>query len=419
MRALLGMTSKRKRCESPLASPNSLLTADSRDGESLFLDGLLTEEDLHYRLTAPTELDLARRAADDVLETESSVIRFGHLACGTRCVLKETEKPVVAEAVFTRLLNTIRPRSAPAVCHIHTKAVLMERAEPIKLECDAINMLVQIVDMLQTLQLTVRFRHGDLHYGNIVRVRTPVSRHNKHGNAYGPTEPAGGAARPWFNMNCDWTYKLIDFEMSALVTERVVYEVPNFIYTPGSTWSTQHDTRTLVTALYEFWWLSTQSDNRTVVERRIPRGKPNGHGQWFPRFIRGIVAYARAQSSTFDTTLDRTANNTFRDFLVKTTSEAAVKEALHTHPKWYVLWKAYPGGWCDLVGERKGYMPSTHMQYVGGLANDATTIFEPRNLMTMCCWYQSECNRQWHKDKKSRQPWSDVAFVDACVKACE
>ena len=67
MCALMGMTSKRKRCESPLASPNSLLTADSRDGESLFLDGLLTEEDLHYRLTAPTELDLARRAADDVL----------------------------------------------------------------------------------------------------------------------------------------------------------------------------------------------------------------------------------------------------------------------------------------------------------------------------------------------------------------
>jgi hypothetical protein len=411
-----------------------MLTADSRRGESLFLDGKLTREDLHLLLTAPTKLDVDCRAAageeEAITTTNGAVIRFGHLACGSQCVLKETEEPVVSQAVFTRLLNTIRPSSAPAVCHIQAKSVLMERGEPVTPESDAIDMLVQIVDILQNLQLKVRFRHGDLHWGNIVRVRSPVRRHNKHGNAFKP-EPAGknnGCTTVWFNMKCDWTYKLIDFEMSAIATERVVYEVPNCMYEAGATWTTQHDARTLVVALYDFWWLLTHDDRRTVMERRSPRtartargaqlsARSDGHGQWFARFIKGLVAYARSQSAMFDTTMDLNVNNGFRNFIVSAT-DADIREGIRTHTKWRVLWDAYPGGWHDLIGEPRGRVPSAHMQYAGSLTNNATTIFEPRNLMTMCCWYQSECNRQWHEDKGSRQPWSDVAFARACDQAC-
>ena len=406
------MASKRKRSPSP--RPDVLLTVESRDGESLFLDGLLTLEDLHYLLTSPAELDVARQPADNVITTNSAVIRFGSLACGEPCVLKETSEPVVYEAVFARLLNTIRPFSTPAVRHIRTKAVLMERAEPITPDRDAINMLVQIVDLLQTLQARdVRFRHGDLHWGNIVRVRSPVHRHSKHGNAFEPVDGKGH----WFNMKCDWTYKLIDFEMSALHWRQVVYEVPNQMYETGVEWTTQHDARTLVVALYDFWWLSTHHNKRTVMERRNPRGSPNGHRQWFARFIKGLVVYARSQSVMFDITMDVNTNNGFRNFIVEA-SDVEIKEGMRTHPKWRVLWHAYPGGWCDLVGEAKGRVPSTHLQYLGGLKNNATTIFEPQNLMTMCCWYQSQCNRQWHANRTSQQPWSDVAFARACDKAC-
>lgn len=423
MRTLAGMDSKRKRVDAPLASPDSLLlTADSRDGESLFLGGLLSGGDLQLLLTAPTALDVARRAAtDEILRTDSSVIRFGRLACGTQCVLKETEKSVVAEAVFARLLNTIRPRSAPAVRHIRAKAVLIERAEPIRPDRDAINMLVQIVDMLQTLQLTVRFRHGDLHWGNIVRVRVPVYRHKKHSNAFGPTKSIGPVRAPstpaWFNMRSPWTYKMIDFEMSAIETEIVAYEVPNNMYAPGVKWSTQHDTRTLVTALYEFWWLSAKNHKRTVVERLLPRGNPTGHGQWWPRFCKDIVAYARSQSTAFDATIDLAVNASFRDFIATATCEEVVLDALRTHKKWNVLWGAFPDGWRALIGRQHGRVPFTHMQYQWGVSNDATTIFEPRALMTLCCWYQAICNRQWHVSALSCCAWSDVEFIKACDDA--
>ena len=399
--------------------PTPKLAGAPPDNEHLFLKGELSADELVGRLVSEERVAIH---TDKKIETNGgSVVLLGRLD-GTPVVLKKTTNPVVSEAVFTRLLNAALPGCAPKVLHISQNQVLMDRAQMVRPTEDKMDMLVQVLDKLQKLsERGVRFRHGDLHWGNIVRVRSPVFRHRKRGNAFVPT----GAENTWYNMRCKWTYQLIDFEMSALKTDAVTYEVPNPMYSPESVFSTQHDIRILMTALYEHLWVG-ESEDRTLCKRyKLPHTRAevrvcaqHNHNAWFAYFVKGVVSYARAQSTLYATTLCVDTNNALRSYLLDEDNADLVRCAINLTPEWKMLWNAFPGGWSDLVSKADGRVPFTHMQYAGMRKNTDTTIFEPATLMKLCCWYQGQSNRYWHENRSAVCPWEPKELLQQCALVC-
>jgi hypothetical protein len=356
--------------------------------EQQFLEGDITAEELHGKLVSDEAISIS---LEKKLETTGgAVVHFGRLD-DIPVVLKETQTPLVSEAVFTRLLNAALPGSAPEVLHITEKQILMRRAQMVVPGVDKMDMLVQILDKLQALESRgIRFRHGDLHMGNIVRVKSPVHRHRKRGNAFKPT----GDEDAWYNMCCEWTYQLIDFEMSALRTSKVTYEVPNPMYSRDSVFSTQHDVRILMTALYEHFWIAVNEDNTKTKLYKAPRccaGDCVSEG-WFAYFVRGVICFARAQSRLYDATLCVATNNDLRCYLLGEDNKNIIRNQVCLTPKWKMIWNAFPEAWKDLIGNDSGRVPFTHMQYYGMCENADTTVFEPCNMMKLCCWYQAQSN---------------------------
>lgn len=330
---------------------------------------------------------------------------------------------VCMEGYLQRLLANAKPGSCPEVRWIRKcddeSSVTMDAGEDIArdLRGPGLNILTQVADCLQNLaQEGVRFRHGDLHFGNIVRTNTPIVRRARDGNAIRPLGDKWAGAELWYNLRDDFRYQMIDFGMSALQVQSkdgaVAIGVPNEFYDDDAH-DPAHDLRCLVTCMWTNLWVA----NKGCFAAKRERGGKN-FKEWFPWALECMVRRAAETNEEYALAVDVDAHAELTRLLLDLRGQPddKTRAALKGKPRLLRLYMLAPSQW-EYVWRTKPYVKAVNIahslyeQFIG----QSTPIFEPSNMVAVCCWVKWKHDQAWHGDRHRGRVYDYDEFRTFCA----
>ena len=331
---------------------------------------------------------------------------------------EEVAGAVCMEGYVQRILSHLAPGICPEVRWIRkpvddegTPSITMQAGADVSKRDFGLSMIVQIADRLQLLAVGAQFRHGDLHWGNVVRVKRRVMRRRRNGNAI---RPCGEWSVPlWYNLSDTHCYEIIDFGMSSLALQvegdTVQLDVPNEFYGADTVADDQHDLRCLITTMWQTIWIHksyARGQMGTTLKKRT-RGN-NHYSEWFPWLLDCIVRRAAETCPDYALAVDVDTHAVLARHLraLRGQSPGAVRELLRGKPRLRALYNLCPSQWERVwvvsdEGRYVDHIPLAHCLYECFIGRD-TPIFAPQNVVAVCCWVNWHHSQAWFSGRRQR-----------------